>query len=110
MVNRSRLGLYVADDGHYFSNLRHLQPRADAPHMANWKLKHFPELQQLLCVDPARELRRLGAVEVGSREDVTGEAGKTRGWPCVKFKPDDLLTPLGAYVLVALQALYNSYD
>jgi hypothetical protein len=110
VVNRTRLGLYVAEDGNYYANLRHLQPRPDAPHMANWKLKHFPELQQLLGVDPAKELQRLGAVDVGSREDLTGEDGKTRGWPCVKFEPHDLLTPLGAYVLVALQALYNFRD
>ena len=78
--------------------------------MANWKMKILPELKQLLGVDPEKELERLGAVAVGPREDVTGETGRTRGWPCVKFEPHDLLTPLGAYVLVALQALYNNAD
>lgn len=110
VVNRTRMGLYVADDGNYYANLRHLQPKPDAPHMANWKMKILPELKQLLGVDPEKELERLGAVAVGPREDVTGETGRTRGWPCVKFEPHDLLTPLGAYVLVALQALYNNAD
>lgn len=108
VVNQNRLGLYVADDGNYYANLRPLQPKPDAPHMAGWKMKVLPELKRMLGVDPKKELERLGALAVGPREDVTGATGSSRGWPCVKFEPHDLLTPLGAYVLTALQAFHQS--
>jgi len=102
-VRRLRIGIRQVDDGNLCMDLRTAEPKPDS--RATRKVKPIAELSEITGINVANELTRLGACNVGTRADLTGETNKTRNWPCVVFEADDILTPVAAWAAVTVLPL-----
>ena len=103
VVRRLRIGIRQVDDGNLCMDLRTAEPKPD--NRATRKVKPLAELSEITGINVANELTRLGACNVGTRADLTGETNKTRNWPCVVFEADDILTPVAAWAAVTVLPL-----
>jgi len=100
IVRRLRVGIRRLDDGQLTMDLRVAQ-RVNGERAAK-RMLPLQELDTITGLDIVAVLRHQGATAVGTRADVTGDTGRTRNWPCVKFEANDLTSPAIAYVITTI--------
>jgi hypothetical protein len=93
-----RLRLPVAQrGGDLYAELRHVRLKPNG--RGNLFAPSEKELDGGAGVQVARELRRHGALRVGTREDLLGDEGRTRGRLGMRVPHDAEVLPVIAYVL-----------
>ena len=105
VVRRLRVGIRPTESGHLTVDLRAAMPKPEPGHRAGRKVLSLQQLEELLELDPAAVLQQAGALAVGTRQEVLQDQSKNRGWPCITFERNDLLTPVAAFVLTTLLPL-----
>lgn len=103
IVHRLRVGIRRVPDGLLTMDLRLAERQRGA--RATKRVVTLPEMDAALGINVAANLRRVGARAVGTRAEVTGDAARTRNWPCITFDANDLVTPAAAYLVTTLMPL-----
>jgi hypothetical protein len=95
LVERLRLAVTERDENLY-AELRQVRLKPNG--RGNLFAADEADLDHGAAVRVARELERHGALEVGTREELVGDDGRTRGRMGVRFPSDAELVPVVAYV------------
>ena len=69
----------------------------------------LPDLDQLIGGSVHDALMALGALDVGSREEIYGDTSRRRSYQAVTFPADNSLVPLAAYVVTRVVAMYKGF-
>jgi len=101
VVRRLRVGIRLTPDGNMYMDLRVAIAKPDG--RSSRRVIALENLREVVGLEVSEELVRLGALRVGTRSDLLGEENpRTANWPCVTYAPDDLLTPVAAWVATTL--------
>lgn len=103
VVGRLRTGIRKLDDGRFYMDLRAAQPRDGD--RASRRVIPLDSLPETTGLDLTAELQRLGDCELGTRAELTGATNRTKGWPCMVFDSDDILSPVAAWVAITIATL-----
>lgn len=103
IVGRLRIGIWARENGDHYMDLMLAQPKEGG--LATRRKFSFEEMEARIGFCLSSELMRVGAKQIGTRQQVTGDTGQRRDFPCVTFAPDDLLTLIAAWVGVTVAPL-----
>lgn len=106
IVHRLRVGIRKTNDGNLTMDLRVVV--SGIRDRASKKIIQIPEIDGLIGFKIKSLLKKLGALEVGTREFVFGEDGRMRNYPCMTFEPTNFLAPAAAFVATTVCSLMNS--
>lgn len=67
------------------------------------------DLDEVIQGSARHSLLNLGALEVGTREDIYGDSGRRRSYQAVLFPHGDSTVPVAAYVLTRVLPMYRGF-
>lgn len=105
LEGRLRLTIESHRDGVSFAALRQATPKSE--NWSNLADVTLTELSHAAGVPIMRELRRVGAVDVGPRSIVLEDTGRSRNRLVVSFPDENEVVPILAYALTRLAPLVN---
>lgn len=108
IVRRLRVGIRHTEDGLVTMDLR--CAISGIRERAAKKILPLVEINRLVGFKLENQLKKLGAIGVGTRELVLGETGRMRGYPCVTFEPDDAGIAAAAFVGTTMCAFYATLE
>lgn len=103
LEGRRRLTIEVTADGLGSCVMKIVEPVGDA--WTTLRSASAERLDEASGTSVEAELRRVGALEVGTRQHVLGETGRTRGLMCATFDIQDALVPVLAFLLTRVSPL-----
>jgi len=110
IVNRLRQGIYaVPEDETFFMELEQARMTLGTDDWSSRYKATLAELDEGAGLSVQDRLMELGAIEVGTREEVYGEENRRKTWLCVSFAPDNLVVPLAAYSMTTILPLLHRY-
>lgn len=107
LTNGARLGVSEANDDVSTCELGILSFHADRqPTVIKASDK---DLDQVIQGSARHSLLNLGALQVGTREDIYGDTGRRRSYQAVIFPRGDSTVPVAAYVLTRVLPMYRGF-
>lgn len=107
LTKGARLGVSEAGGGVFTCELGVLSFHADRqPTVIKASEK---DLDQVIQGSARHSLMNLGALDVGSREDIYGDTSRRRTYQAVTFARGDATVPVAAYVLTRVLPMYRGF-
>lgn len=104
VVRRLRTGIRRLDNGSLFMDLR--LATTNGSNQATRRSRNLKEVDKIIGFSLKEELVRVGALDVGTREQLDANPNRQmRNSPCVLFDQDDIFTPVAAWVATTVAPL-----
>jgi hypothetical protein len=101
VVRRLRTGIRTTKDGMLTLDLR-ARCRENG-NRAAWRKRSLASLGTRTGLNIDQMLCGLGACAVGTRQQLYGENSQIRDMPAVTFRPDDVITPVAAWIVTTME-------
>ncbi len=107
-ADRERLRLTIKDmpgGTHRYAVLK--LAAADAQGRPQLCKASWSEMDRISGIDSRSLLRQVGCTALGTKEEILGDPGIQRGWPCIAFPAKNLIAPVCAFVLTRVLPVYR---